>query len=403
MDYRKDFPILNREINGKPLVYLDNAATSQKPRAVIEAIVDYYSSHNANVHRGIHTLSEEATQMYEDSREKVAKFINATTSEEVIFTRGTTDGLNFIASTLGNDVVEEGDTILLTEMEHHSNLVPWQQVALNKKAKLEYVQVTETGEIDFADFEKKISKGVKIVAFTHASNVVGTIFPIKEISKIAHQHGALVIIDGAQAIPHMPVNIQSLGCDVYAFSGHKMMGPTGIGVLWVKREILSKLEPYQFGGGMIEEVELTKSTWANDVSKFEAGTPNVEGAVGLAAAIDYLSAVGMDVIQKHEVALNKYAIEQLQKIDGLKIFGPLDAEKRAGLVAFYITGTHPHDVAAVLNNEGIAVRSGHHCAHPLHRKLNVTASVRASFYLYNNEKDVDRLVEGLKKAKEILS
>lgn len=401
-EIKKDFPILSREINGKQLVYLDSAATSQKPQYVIDAIVDYYKMHNANVHRGIHGLSEEATSMYEQAREKVAKFINATSNEEIIFTRGTTDSLNFIASTLGADVVNEGDTILLTEMEHHSNLVPWQQLATKKNAKLDYVQVTETGEVDFADFEKKMVAGVKIVAFTHASNVAGTIFPIKEISKIAHQHGAFVVIDGAQAVPHMPVNVQTLGCDAYAFSGHKMLGPTGTGVLWVKREILAKLVPYQFGGGMIENVELTSSTWAEVPSRFEAGTPNIEGVIGLGAAIDYLTKIGMENIKNHEVSLAKYAIENLQKIEGLKIFGPLDPQKRTGLVSFYIDGLHPHDIAAVLNNEGIAVRSGHHCAHPLHRKLNVTSSVRASFYLYNNEADVDKLVAGLNKAKQLL-
>ena len=399
---KKDFPILNRLIGGKPLVYLDNAATSQKPQVVIDAIVDYYSTHNANVHRGIHTLSEEATEMYEQAREKVAKFINATTSDEVIFTKGTTESLNFIASTLGNAVVNEGDTILLTEMEHHSNLVPWQQLALRKKAKLDYVEVTKTGEIDFSDFEKKIRTGVKIVAFTHVSNVVGTIFPVKEISKIAHQNGALVVVDGAQAIGHMPVNIQSLGCDAYAFSGHKMLAPTGVGVLWVKREILSKIEPYQFGGGMIEKVELTDSTWAEIPNRFEAGTPNVEGVIGLGSAIDYLSKIGMENIREHETKLNKYALESLQKVEGLKIFGSIDPQKRAGLVSFYIDGLHPHDIAAVLNNEGIAVRSGHHCTYPLHKKLDITASVRASFYLYNDENDVEKLVAGLKKAKQIL-
>ncbi|PJA86721.1 MAG: cysteine desulfurase [Candidatus Moranbacteria bacterium CG_4_9_14_3_um_filter_42_9] len=399
---RADFPILNRIVEGHPLVYFDNAATSQKPKQVIEAITEYYSLHNANVHRGIHTLSEEASNLYEQTRQKVADFIGAASPEEIVFTKGTTEGINLLADTLGRAVVSKGDIILTTELEHHSNLVPWQQLAKAKGAHLEYVEIDRNGNLDLDDFSKKIVPGVKIVAIAHISNVLGTILPLKVIADYAHKVGVYVIVDGAQAVPHLDVNVNRLGCDAYVFSAHKMLGPTGVGVLWTKQEILSKIEPYQFGGGMIESVYKDHSTWAAIPAKFEAGTPNIEGVVAFGAAIDYLEEVGMEAIREHESELTGYAFESLQKVNGLKIFGPMDIDKRGGLMSFTIKNLHPHDIAAVLNNEGIAVRSGHHCAMPLHLKLGVSATVRASFYLYNDKDEVDKLVAGLEKARQIL-
>ncbi len=398
-----DFPILKRKLDDNKLVYLDNAATSQKPGQVIDAITDFYSNHNANVHRGIHTLSEEATEMYENARKRVADFIGASRPEEVIFTKGTTESLNRVAISWGLQNLKEGDVVLITDFEHHSNLIPWQEEARMVGAKVEYLESDQNGEISLEQFKEKLHDRVKLISIVHASNVLGTILPVKEMCKLAREKNIKVCIDGAQAVPHMKVNVQSIGCDFYAFSGHKMLAPTGIGVLWAKKEILETLEPYEFGGGMISEVTYEKSTWAEIPEKFEAGTPNIEGAIGLGAAIDYLQNIGMDNIRNHEVELNKYALESLGKIKGVRIIGPLDPEKRTGLVSFTVEGVHSHDVAAVLNSIGVAVRSGHHCVMPFHKKLGLPATTRASWYLYNQKEDIDKLVEGINKAIEILS
>ncbi|MFZ5424274.1 MAG: cysteine desulfurase [Patescibacteria group bacterium] len=404
-EIKKDFPILSRKVGDYSLVYLDNAATSQKPVQVVEAISDYYLNHNANVHRGIHMLSEEATDMYEYSRTTVAQFINANKDSEVVFTSGTTEGLNLVAYGWGMLNVFEDDVILISGIEHHSNLVPWQQVAKAAKAKLEVIPFDITGTLlleDIKNFLDLYENKVKAIVISHASNVLGTITPIKDIKKLVSNYNTKVIVDGAQAIPHMPVNVQNLGCDFYAFSGHKMLGPTGIGVLWGKQQLLEDMSPIKFGGGMIHEVAFTNSTWAKVPEKFEGGTPNIAGAVGLSAAIKYLNSVGIDNIREHEVLLTKYALEKLQGIEGLEILGPTDALKRTGLVAFTLKGIHAHDVAAVLNEQGVAVRSGHHCTMPLHTTLQIVASTRASYYLYNDKGDIDKLVSGILKAKEVL-
>ncbi len=404
---KSDCPILKREAKNHPLVYLDNAATSQKPRQVIEAIADYYANHNANVHRGLHTLSEEATEMYEDARRVVAGFIGATDLSEVIFTTGTTESLNRVAFTWALFNLQEGDSILLTDIEHHSNLIPWQIVAKQTGAKLEYIEIgsDDTGNIILEKFKDKLSSlsgKVKLVCFSQASNVLGTILPVKEISKAAHAVGALVCIDGAQAVPHIPVNVQSLDCDFYAFSGHKMLGPTGIGVLWARKNLLESMEPFIYGGGMIDVVTLNDSTWAVLPEKLEAGTPHIAGAIGLSRAVKYLRNLDMKNIREHEVIMNTYALNKLSTIEGLKILGPADAQERTGLIAFSVDGIHSHDLAAVLDTVGVAVRSGHHCCMPLHKKLNISSSTRASFYIYNNTDDIDRLVEGIQKAIKIL-
>jgi cysteine desulfurase/selenocysteine lyase len=401
-DLRKDFPILDREINGNKLIYLDNAATSQKPKQVIEAISEYYSNHNANVHRGLHTLSEEATEMYEDARKKVAHFIGAAHPEEIIFTKGATESLNRVAISWGLVNLKKDDVVLLSDFEHHSNMVPWLEEAKVVGAKVEYLESNENGEITLEEVKSKITDKVKLISITHASNVLGTIVPIKEICKIAHEKGILVCVDGAQAIPHLKVNVQSLDCDFYAFSAHKMLGPMGIGVLWVRKEILEKLEPYEFGGGMIDEVTYEGATYTQAPVKFEAGTPNVSGAVGLATAIGYLENIGMDEIREHEIELNKYFLEKLSHMEEIKIIGPKEAEKRTGLVSFVVKNVHAHDVASVLNGFGIAVRSGHHCAMPYHNKKNLPATTRVSYYLYNTKEEIDKLIEGLKKAIELL-
>lgn len=401
-DIKKDFPILNRKINGNPLVYLDNAATSQKPKQVIDAISDYYSNYNANVHRGIHTLSEEATKLYEDSRKKIAEFIGASHPEEIIFTKGATESLNRVAFSWGLKNLNKDDVILLGDFEHHSNVVPWQIVAEKTGAKLEYMDSDENGEITLDEVKNKITEKVKIISITHASNVLGTIVPIKEICKIAHEKNILVCVDGAQAVPHMIVNIQSLGCDFYAFSGHKMLGPMGTGVLWVKKEILEELEPYEYGGGMIEEVSYESAVFTEAPIKFEAGTPNVSGAVGLAAAVSYLQKIGMGEIREHEISLNKYLLEKLFEIKEVQIIGSKNPEKRTGVVSFIVKNVHAHDIASVLNGYGVAVRSGHHCTMPYHKKRGLAATTRVSHYLYNTTEDTDKLIEGLKKAIEVL-
>jgi cysteine desulfurase/selenocysteine lyase len=394
---RKDFPILNQKVNGKPLVYLDSAATSQKPHQVMEAIDQYYREYNSNVHRGVHTLGTKATDAYENAREKVARFINAPSPAQIIFTRGTTEGLNMIAHGYARLHVKPGDEIVITPMEHHSNLIPWQQIARATGATLKYIPLLADGTLAMEDIRATITPQTKIVAMTHVSNVLGTINPIRETALIAHDNGAILVVDGAQSVPHMPVDVQDLDCDFLAFSGHKMMGPTGIGVLYGKRKVLEKMEPVQFGGEMIETVELYESTWNEIPYRFEGGTPIIAGAVGLAAAIDYLNQIGMQRVQQLDHEITEYALAKLSKVDDVTIYGP---KIRGGLVTFNLAGVHPHDVATVLDTEGIAVRAGHHCAQPLMRWLDVIATARASFYIYNTEHEVDLLVSALEKAKE---
>jgi cysteine desulfurase/selenocysteine lyase len=399
-EVRKLFPILNQEVNGKPLVYLDSAATSQKPLPVIEALDNYYRQYNSNVHRGVHTLGTKATDAYEGAREKVRKFINAKSTQEIIFTRGTTTALNTVAASYGRANLREGDEIVITYMEHHSNIIPWQQVAKYTGATLKYIPLQEDGSISLEDVEKTVTPNTKIVSVMQVSNVLGAINPIKDIAKIAHKHGAIMVVDAAQSAPHMKIDVQDLNCDFLAFSGHKMCGPTGIGVLYGKKALLEKMEPVEFGGEMIDFVGLYESTWKELPWKFEGGTPIIAGAIGLGAAIDFLEQIGLDNISAHEHKLAQYALEQLSTIEGLTIYGP---KERAGLVTFNIDGVHPHDVATVLDAEGIAVRAGHHCAQPLMKWLNVSATARASFYLYNTEEDIDQLVAALKKTKEYFS
>jgi cysteine desulfurase / selenocysteine lyase len=395
---KAEFPILQQDINGHPLVYLDNAATTQKPRSVIEAVKRYYEWDNANVHRGVHTLGSRATDAYEGAREKVARFLNAPASRQIIFTRGTTTALNIVAAGYARQTLREGDEIVITPMEHHSNLIPWQQVAKATGATLKYIPLQPNGTISLEDVEATVTERTKIVSITYVSNVLGTINPIAKIAEIAHRKGAIIVVDGAQSTPHLKVDVQALDVDFYAFSGHKMCGPTGIGALYGKAQLLERMEPVEFGGEMIDFVELYESTWKELPWKFEGGTPIIAGAVGLGAAIDFLEQIGLHNIDLHEKKLTRYAMDRLSNIEGLTIYGPL--EERAGLVTFNLGDVHPHDVATVLDTEGIAVRAGHHCCQPLMRWLKVSATARASFYLYNTEQDVDRLAESLVKTKE---
>ncbi len=395
---RRDFPILDQKVNGKPLVYLDSAATSQKPRQVIEAVSKYYNEDNSNVHRGVHTLGSRATDAYEGAREKVAAFIHAPSERQIIFTRGTTESLNMVAHGYARKRLHEGDEIVITPMEHHSNLIPWQQVAMATGATLKYVPMQSDGSVSLADVEATVTQNTKIVSMVHVSNVLGTINPVREVAAIAHRHGAIMVVDGAQSVPHMAVDVQDLDCDFLAFSGHKMMAPTGIGVLYGKREVLEHMEPVHFGGEMIETVELFRSTWKEAPWKFEGGTPIIAGAVGLAAAIDYLSEIGMDDIRRLDAELTRYALERLSTVEDLTIYGP--PGERGGLVTFNLKGIHPHDVSTVLDSEGVAIRAGHHCAQPLMRWLNVAATARASFYIYNTEDDIDVLARALETTKE---
>ncbi|AEI39674.1 cysteine desulfurase [Paenibacillus mucilaginosus] len=397
-EIRRQFPILHQEVNGHPLVYLDSAATSQKPTAVIEAVKNYYEWDNANVHRGVHTLGSRATDAYEGAREKLRRFINARSTEEIIFTRGTTTAINLVASSYARAVCKEGDEIVITPMEHHSNLIPWQQVAQATGAVLKYIPLQQDGSISLEDVEKTITEKTKMVSVMYVSNVLGVVNPVKEIAAIAHRHGAKMLVDGAQSTPHLKVDVQELDCDFYALSGHKMCAPTGIGALYGKKELLQEMEPIEFGGEMIDHVGLYNSTWKDLPWKFEGGTPIIAGAVGLAAAIDFLESIGMENIDRHEKQLTSYALERMVEIEGLTIYGP--GQDRAGLVTFNLDDVHPHDVATVLDAEGVAVRAGHHCCQPLMRWLNVTATARASFYLYNTEADVDRLITALIKTKE---
>lgn len=398
---RKDFPILERETRpGVRVTYLDSTATSQKPAQVIEAMNDYYRQSNANIHRGVHTLAEEATSMYEGAREKIAKFINASSSREVIYTRNTTESINLVAYSWARANLKAGDLVILTEMEHHSNLVPWHMLQAERGIELEFISVTEDGLLDLETYKTLLSRRPKLVSFTHMSNVLGTINPVAEIIRLAHGAGAITLVDGAQSVPHLKVDMQALDADFYAFSAHKMCGPTGIGALYGKTELLEAMPPFLGGGDMIKEVKL-RSFRANTLPhKFEAGTPAIAEAIGFGAAVDYLSALGMDKIAAHEHEITEYALDRLEEIPGVKLFGP-SADKKGGVAAFTLEGVHPHDVAQILDRDGIAVRAGHHCAQPLHEKFGIPATSRASFYLYNTREEVDLLVNGIYKVKEM--
>lgn len=399
---RDDFPILHQQVHGKPLVYLDNAATSQKPQVVIDAIAQYYMSDNANVHRGIHALAERATLAYEDARERVARFIGAPAPKTVIFTKSATEALNMVAYAWGAAHVQEGDEIVTTPMEHHSNLIPWQQLARRSRAKLRYFDLTPDGRLDLSNIDELINERTRIVALTHLSNVLGTLNPVEQIAKKAHAVGAVCVVDGAQSVPHMPVDVQRLDCDFLAFSAHKMCGPTGVGVLYGKPEVLNEMDPFLFGGEMISKVTLDGATWKDAPHRFEAGTPNIAGVIGLGAAVDYLESVGMHNIWAHEVKLSKYCIERMRaELPEVEIYGP-DGE-RAGLVCFNVPGVHPHDLAQVLDREGVAIRAGHHCAQPLMRWLDTPATARASTYLYNTEQEIDTFISALIRAKEFFA
>lgn len=398
---RKDFPILDQIVNDEPLVYLDNAATTQKPKAVLEAVNRYYQEDNANVHRGVHTLAERATASYEAARETVRRFINASSTKEVLFTRGTTTGLNWIGR-FAEEILKEGDEVLISIMEHHSNILPWQEACRKTGAKLVYAYLKD-GDLDLEDFREKLTDRTKFVSITHASNVLGVINPIQELAQLAHEKGAIMVVDGAQSVPHMKIDVQKLDADFFVFSGHKMAGPTGIGVLYGKEHYLNQMSPVEFGGEMIDFVYEQSATWKELPWKFEAGTPNMAGAIGLAAAIDYLEAIGMDAIEHHEQDLIAYVFPKLQAIEGLKIYGSQDLAKRSGVISFNLGDLHPHDLATALDYEGVAVRAGHHCAQPLIQYLEVPATARASFYLYNTKEDCDKLVEALIKTKEFFN
>jgi len=400
-EIRKDFPILDREIRaGVALTYLDSTATSQKPLAVIEAMNDYYRCSNANIHRGVHALAEEATALYEDARMKIAKFVNASSARQIIYTRNTTESINLVAYSWARANLKQGDLAILTEMEHHSNLVPWHMLQAERGIILEFIPVTEDGLLDLDTFKSLLSRTPKLVSFTHMSNVLGTINPAAEIIRMAHAAGAIVLVDGAQSVPHFKVDVQALDVDFYAFSAHKMCGPTGIGALYGKTSLLESMPPFLGGGDMIKEVKL-RSFRANTLPhKFEAGTPAIAEAVGFGIAVDYLTEIGMDNIAAHEHEITEYALERLDEIPGVKLFGP-SADKKGGVAAFTLEGVHPHDVAQILDQDGIAIRAGHHCAQPLHEKFGIPATSRASFYLYNTKEEVDVLVDGIYKVKEM--
>ncbi len=404
MDFKKlreDFPILKIKVRGKRFIYLDSAATTQKPIQVIEAINNYYKNFNSNVHRGVYYISEEATRLYEEARVKVARFINSGSPKTIVFTRNTTEAINLVAHSWGRKNIKEGSEILLTVMEHHSNLIPWQLLAKEKSARLKFIPVKEDGTLQLEKLNELLTPETKVLAITHVSNVLGTINPIKEIIDIAHKNGTIVLVDGAQSVPHIPVDVKELDCDFIAFSGHKMLGPMGIGVLYGKERILEKMEPFLGGGEMISQVWLDRAEWNEIPWKFEAGTPNVEGAVGLGKAIDYLNNIRLEKIQEEERKLTGYAMERLKEIDGIKIYGPQNTEIKSGVISFNIENIHPHDVGTILDYEGIAVRVGAHCAQPLMARFNTSSMVRASFYIYNNEEEIDIMIDALKKAKEI--
>ncbi len=398
---RQDFAILDQVVNDEPLVYLDNAATTQKPQVVLDALMTYYHEDNANVHRGVHTLAERATAAYEASREKFRQFINAKSTKEVLFTRGTTTGLNWVGR-FAEQVLEPGDEVVISIMEHHSNIIPWQEACKKTGAKLVYAYLKD-GQLDMEDLANKITEKTKFVSLAQVSNVLGCINPVKEIAKLAHQVGAYMVVDGAQSAPHMAIDVQDLDCDFFTLSGHKMLGPTGIGVLYGKEEILNQMNPIEFGGEMIDFVYEQEATWKELPWKFEAGTPNIAGAIALGAAVDYLSALGMENIHAYEQELVDYVLPKLQAIDGLTVYGPEDPSQHAGVIAFNIDGLHPHDVATALDYEGVAVRAGHHCAQPLINHLGISSAARASFYIYNTKEDCDKLVEAILATKEFFN
>ena len=397
---RSEFPILSRKVNGQPLVYLDNGATSQKPLSVISAISKYYTYQNSNIHRGIHTLSQEATTAYEEARTTVQQFINAEHTHEVIFTSGTTGSINLIASVFGKKHLKEGDEIIISTMEHHSNIVPWQMICEEKGAILKVVPINDKGEFLMSEYENLLSDKTKLVAITHVSNTLGTINPAKEIIAKAHQKGALVLIDGAQAVPHTKVDVQELDCDFYAFSGHKMFGPTGVGILYGKEDLLNNLPPYQGGGDMIKTVTFEKTTYNELPHKFEAGTPNIVGGIGLAAAIDYINKIGIDKIEAYEHELLTYATEQIKQVEGVQIIG--EAEKKASVLSFVVEGTHPTDIGTIIDKLGIAIRTGHHCTEPLMNRFNIPGTARATFSFYNTFNEVDIFINALKRAIKML-
>jgi len=398
---RADFPALFREVRpGVPLIYLDSTATSQKPTQVITALEEMYREHTANIHRGIHTLAEEATAAYEGARVKIAEFINAPSAKQIIYTRNATEAINLVAYSWGRENLNAGDVILLTEMEHHSNIIPWQMLTAERNLRLEYIPVTPDGLLDLEVYQELLNLNPKLVAFTHMSNVLGTITPAKEIIRLAQAAGAITVVDGAQSVPHIPVDVQDLNVDFLAFSGHKMCGPSGIGILYGRKSLLEEMPPFLGGGDMIKRVELHSSKTNSLPHKFEAGTPAIAEAVGLGAAVDYLNAIGMDAVAQHEHDIGEYALERLVEIPGLEIFGP-EMEHKGAVFSFMLAGVHAHDASQILDSSGIAVRAGHHCAMPLHDKFGIPATARASFYLYNTKEEVDRLVEGIYKVKEI--
>ena len=402
-EIRKDFPVLNRRVrDDKQLVYLDNAATTQKPNQVIDAITDYYQNHNSNIHRAVHALAEESTEAFEVTRDKIAKFLNIQNREEIVFVRGTTEAINLISYAWGRDNVEKGDIVVTTEYEHHSNIVPWQLLTQETGAELKYINIDDNGELMLEQLDEYLATGkVKLVAISHVSNVLGTITDIQKVIKKCKDVGAKILIDGAQAVPHMKVDIGKLDCDFYAFSAHKMLGPTGVGILWARKEILENMKPFHGGGDMIREVHKYETTWNDLPYKFEAGTPNVADVICFAAAIDYLTKIGMDNVRSHEVELTKYALEKMSNVKGLTIYGPKDPQKASGVISFNFNDVHPHDVATIIDKNGVAIRSGHHCAQVLMEKLNVAATNRASFYIYTTKEEVDTLIDSLEQVAKV--
>ncbi len=396
---RRDFPILNRTVNGNQLVYLDNAATTQKPQIVIDELARYYSEYNSNVHRGIHTLADEATQAYEKARQKVANFIGAPKTEQIIFTRGATESINLVAYAWGRKNIGKGDRIVLTQMEHHANLVPWVALAKETGAELEYIPIDEQGCLDLDDIGEIISRNTKLVSVTQMSNVLGTINPVEKTIEIAHDRGAIALVDAAQSVPHMPVDVKSMDADFVAFSAHKMLGPTGIGILYGKEELLSGMEPFNYGGEMINEVRYDFADWAALPHKFEAGTPNIAGVVAFSPALDYLRNIGMANVRQHEIELTGYTLDRLSSLGSIRIFGPMNPELRGGAISFIDNDVHPHDLAQLLDQSGVAIRAGHHCAQPLHRLLGIGSTARASFYIYNTKEEIDQLIDALKEAR----
>tara|TARA_Y100000817_G_scaffold82775_4_gene63916 strand:+ start:9983 stop:11224 length:1242 start_codon:yes stop_codon:yes gene_type:complete len=397
---RNDFPILSRKINGHQLVYLDNAATTHKPRSVINSLVDFYENHNSNVHRGVHTLSMEATDKFEEAREKISKFINSQTSQSIIWTRNASESLNIISYSWGNKNIGEGDEILLSPMEHHSNLIPWQELARTKGAKIKFLSLNIDGTLDLSNIDELITQKTKLVSIVHVSNALGTINPVKELCEKAHQVGALFVLDGAQSVPHMSVDVQDIGCDFFVFSGHKMMGPTGIGVLYGKMEILEEMDPVFTGGEMVLEVTYEKASWADIPMRFEAGTPNIADSIALGTAVDYLQNIGMENIHDYEKNITSYALKKFNTLEseGVTLFGPKSSDQKGAVFSFHIPNIHPHDLGTILDGMGIAVRTGHHCAMPLIKSLGVSATARASFYVYNTIEEVDTLIDGIKSA-----